>query len=57
MELQIIKMVENAYILISNHNLDIKQHTQLFSSSLPIIWFHQKYYIIDKLITDICKYG
>lgn len=57
LEIQIIKMVENTYTLSSGCNLDIKQYAQLLSTSLPIIWFHKKYNIIDKFIADTCKYA
>lgn len=50
-------MVENAYTLSSNSNLDFEQYSQLFSTSLPIIWFHQNFSIIDKFIADTCQYA
>jgi len=57
LELQIIKMVENTYTLLSTtSNLDIQQYTKLFKTTLPIIWFHERFNIIDKFITDTCKY-
>lgn len=54
--MQIIKMVENAYAL-SSCKIDIKQYAQLFNISLPIIWFHKKYNIIDTFIAETCKYA
>lgn len=56
METNIIKMVENTYTLLFSRNLDIKQYGQLLNTSMPIIWFHQKFSIIDKFIEDVCKY-
>lgn len=49
-------MVEDAYILSSTCNLDIQQYAHSFKSSLPIIWFHKQFNIIDKFITNTCKY-
>lgn len=48
-------MVENAYNL-STSNLNFKQNVQLFKTSLPILWFHQQFNIIDKFIMDACKH-
>ncbi|CAH1714893.1 unnamed protein product, partial [Aphis gossypii] len=57
LEQQIIKRVNNAYILSSTSNLDIKQFAHLFRSSLPIICFHKQFTVIDKFITNTCKYA
>lgn len=49
-------MVENVYTLLSTNILDMKQYAQLFKTSLPIMWFHKKFHIIDKFIINTCKY-
>lgn len=48
-------MVDNVHTLLSSGNLDIKDYAQLFKTALPIMWFHKKFNIIDKFITDTCK--
>lgn len=50
-------MVDNAFTLSSSCNLDIKQYGQLLNNSLPILWFHQKFDIIDKFIEEVCKHA
>ncbi|XP_025200463.1 uncharacterized protein LOC112598268 isoform X2 [Melanaphis sacchari] len=57
LEQKIMKRVNDAYILSSTSNLNIKQYAQLFRSSLPVICFHKQFTIIDKFITNTCKYG
>lgn len=49
-------MVENVHTLLSVSNLDIKKFAQLFKTSLPIMWYHKKFNLIDKFINDTCKY-
>lgn len=49
-------MVENTYTLLTTCNLDIKQYANLFSTTLPILWFHKKFNLIDKFIADTCKH-
>ncbi|XP_015372700.1 PREDICTED: uncharacterized protein LOC107167979 [Diuraphis noxia] len=57
LEQQIIKKVNDAYILSSTSNLDIKQFANLFRSSLPIISFLKQFNLIDKFITNTFRYG
>ncbi|XP_022163641.1 uncharacterized protein LOC111029096 isoform X2 [Myzus persicae] len=57
LEQQIIKGVNDAYILSSASNLDIKQYANLFRTSLPIICFLRQFNIIDKFIANTCKYA
>lgn len=50
-------MVENAYTLSTNCSLDLNQYTKLLNNSLPIIWFHQKFSVIDTFIEETCKHA